>query len=143
MRDLRNVVSVLRVLLGCRAGVACSDRWKWALGVTMPKDFLIGRVLKLTMAMDGPAYRCEVSELALVNLQLVIMLELLCMAALLRLCRKLLTGLLVVMLGMVRLLPLLHTEVTSTVVNAPELRTGLLHRLERIGRLRFRMAMLI
>lgn len=70
-------------------------------------------------------------------------LVLLCMAVLLRLCRRLLIGLRVVMFGIVRLLPVLHTEVTSTVVSAPVLRTGLLHRLERIGRRSIPMPMLI
>lgn len=60
---------------------------------------------------------------------------LVCIAVLLTLCRRLLIGLLDVMFGMVKLLPVLHTEETNTVVSAPVLRTGLLHRLERIGRL--------
>lgn len=67
VRLITNPVNVLRVLLGCRPGVACKSRWNAALGETMPKDFLIGRVLNLTMAMSGPAYRCVVSELALVR----------------------------------------------------------------------------
>lgn len=67
VRVRRNVVSVLRVLRGRRSGVACRDRWNAALGSIMPNEFLIGRVLKLTMAMSGPAYSPEVSELALVR----------------------------------------------------------------------------
>lgn len=108
----------------------------------MPNDFLIGRVLKLTMAMSGPAYRCVVRELALVRRQELMTLVLVCMAALLTLCRSLLTGLLEVTFGIIKLLRLLHTEVTSTEVSAPVLRTGLLHRLERIGRRSVPMRML-